>query len=662
MSRPPRRPPTILLAVLLAVATLAALGGSCGNGFVDYDDEDYVLANPHVLGGLNASNARWALTTFDAGNWHPVTWLSLQLDATLYGTSAWGDHATSLFFHLAAGLLIYSLLCRLTAAPSCAAFAAGLFLLHPLHVESVAWVAERKDVLSGFFFALTLWAYARYATAPSLGRYGAVALCFALGLTAKPMLVTLPVVLLLLDYWPLGRVPKDPGKKNLARFALEKLPLLALSLASAAVTVVAQSQGGAVVSTDRLPLDLRIGNALVACVAYLGKALVPVGLAAFYPYPRASGVWPQALLAAVILTAITVSAVKLKQSAPFVLVGWLWYLVMLMPVIGIVQVGQQSMADRYTYLPLLGVFVAVSWGVGSLVANRPSLWPVAAALGMAALALAAAGAKIQVTVWSDAETLWSHALAVTTDNHVAHNNLGRALTRNGQLAAAVGHFREAVRVKHDYPEAHSNLGQALARQGDLAGAVTELTLALRQKPDFSGAHVNMGNVQLLAGRPAEAVAEFRAALATEHPPAAAFAGLGAALTRIGDLSEGERQLERAMAIDPRNADVHNNLGINLKQQGRLAEARRRYTDAIEADPAHAEARQNLGALLIEQGHLADAETQFAELARRHPDAETFQALGIVLGMEGKRSEAAEAFARAAALRPGPARQPNGASP
>jgi hypothetical protein len=487
-----RRPPSrFVLALLLTVATLAVFAQVVGFEFVDYDDNLYVTANPYVKEGLTLAGVRWAFTTFAAANWHPLTWISLMLDWSIGGPGPRVFHLTNLILHLANVLLLFFVLDRMTGRRRPSAVTAALFAIHPLHVESVAWVAERKDVLSTLFMFLTLVAYAGFVERPGLVRRLAVVVLFALGLMAKPMLVTLPVLLLMLDAWPLRR------KRPWRHLVLEKAPLFALSIATGAMTFVAQRQGGTVGSLTLYPLGVRVANAVVATAAYLGKAIWPTRLAVFYPHPGASlSAWMVAG-SAVVLAALTLGAIHVRRSRPYLLFGWAWYLVTLAPVAGIVQVGWQARADRYTYIPLIGIFLGVVWAVSDHFAGRPALL---GSLASASLVMLGIGAFVQAGYWRDSETLFRHALAVTDNNAVAHNNLGTALLRRGLQSEAGEHFAEAVRIDPSFADAHSNLGVALGRQGRIDEAILEFQRALDLEPDHPDARRNLRRAEAIQRR------------------------------------------------------------------------------------------------------------------------------------------------------------------
>ncbi|MFL5339967.1 MAG: glycosyltransferase family 39 protein [Gemmataceae bacterium] len=405
--------PALILGLLLVASTLAVFGRCLANEFVNYDDPQYVTDNPHVKEGLTLDGVRWAVTSTDYLNWHPLTWLSLQLDTELFGLEPWGFHLTAILLHAADALLLFLILRQTTGALWPSGFVAALFALHPLHVESVAWVAERKDVLSTLFGLLAIAAYLRYVEQPGWRRYLLVLLAAALSLTAKPMWVTLPGVLLLLDYWPLGRLQKSSTRTVL----LEKVPLLALAATAGVLTVFAQHRGGAVESLELFPWDQRVGNAVVSYIRYLGMTVWPEGLAPFYPHPRGNlPVWPD-IGAAVLLVTITTVVLALRRRCPYLVVGWFWYLGTLVPMIGLVQVGEQARADRYTYLPLIGIFIIVAFGLSDLLRSRR--FP-RALLFAAAIAVILACATLtwkQIGYWHDSRALWAHAVAVTADNY-----------------------------------------------------------------------------------------------------------------------------------------------------------------------------------------------------------------------------------------------------
>jgi hypothetical protein len=508
----------ILVSLVLVAATVAIYWPVRDNGFVNFDDNIYITQNRGVHSGLSTEGLLWAFTTTAASNWHPLTWLSLQLDYQLSGLDPRGFHRTNVLLHVANTLLLFGLLRRMTGALWRSALVAALFAWHPLHVESVAWASERKDVLSTLFWMLTLWGYLLYVSQPAAWRYLVVVLAFALGLLAKPMLVTLPCVLMLLDYWPLRRflaqacadpdVPHSrPPAVSLGRLVAEKVPLLALAAASCAVTIYVQQRGGALGTLKHFPLPVRAGSAVVAYTGYIIKMVWPLHLAPFYPHPRQTPpVW-QVATAGLLLIGVTAAALWQGRRRPYLLVGWLWYLGTLVPVLGLVQVGLQAMADRYTYVPLTGLFLIVSWGLGELAA-RSSEWARASWL-VASLALAACMilSVNQVRRWHDSQTLWEHALRVTTGNYMAHTNLAAELQHDpARLSEAMDHYNQALTANPRFYPALNGRGVLFARLGDSANARSDFAAALEIAPQDARAHYNMAVILATQpGKSAEAV-------------------------------------------------------------------------------------------------------------------------------------------------------------
>jgi Flp pilus assembly protein TadD len=610
------------MGIALALAALAALPhvlGGLSRTFVNFDDNDYVYENQVVLRGLTSAGARWALTTFHASNWHPLTWLSHQLDVELFGTRAWGHHLTSVVLHGVNAALLFAALARLTGAVWRSAIVAALFGVHPLHVESVAWVAERKDVLSGLCFMLVLLAYERFVRRRGPWRYLLVAGLFAVGLTAKPMLVTLPPVLLLLDFWPLGRIAgsrsRGGGLSAWRSVFLEKVPLLALSGASVVVTLLAQRTGGAVKDAAFLTLTTRLANAAVAYTGYLGKAVWPASLSFYYPYPLAGHPPWKVGLALLLLAAATGAALGAMRRRPAPAVGLFWFLGMLVPVIGLIQVGGQAMADRYTYLPLVGLFVAGTWASADLVAR--GRFRVAALGGIAALAvgLLTATAAVQVGAWRDAATLYARALAATSENWVVHTNLGVVLAGAGRHEEAIGHYREALRIQPGFAVAHNDLGVSLAALGRHAEAIGHYREALRIRADFAEAWDNLGSSQSAFGSTGDAIAAYREALRIRPDFAKARYNLGVALGRAGRLDDALAAYREALRIRPDFADAHFNAGIALVELGRGAEAVAHFRGVLNIHPGDAEAWNNLGIALNASGRREEGLAALREARR-----------------------------------------------
>jgi tetratricopeptide (TPR) repeat protein len=610
--------------LFLILATGAVYWQVQSFNFVNFDDDQYISNNRHVQQGLTTESIAWAFTTSHAGNWHPVTWLSHILDCQLYGLDPGWHHVTSLLLHIANSFLVFLLFRRLWDHSPTAirtrdnlwqcALVAALFALHPLHVESVAWVSERKDVLSTFFWLLTMWSYLRYIERPLAHRYAPVLLLFALGLMSKPMLVTLPFVLLLLDVHPLGRFRLQQGP---VRVVLEKLPLFVLSVVSSAVTLHVQKAGGAVTSLQTIPLADRIANAAVSYVSYMGKMLYPTDLSVLYPYPIGLPWW-QTSGACLLLTAISLAAVRMMGSRPWFLLGWLWFLGTLIPVIGIVQVGQQSMADRYTYIPLLGLFIILAWAISEIFAQwrHRKIWlATTAAIGLALLAVTT---WRQVGYWHNSVALFEHALAISPRNYVAHNNLGNALVGLGRSTDAIVHYRKALQSSPDFDKAYNNLGLALSNQGQLKEAVEHYLQALRIRPDFEEAHSNLGSALVRLNRTAEAVEHYRQALQTKPDYAEAHYNLANALRKQDDPTAAVEHYFEALRMGLDRAEVHNNLANALRSLNRSIEAIEHYSQALILAPNLAEVHTNLAIALEDQGHTEDAIQHYLQALEINP--------------------------------------------
>ena len=578
-SSPQKR--NVVLGLLLVLATLALYNSVVHHPFVNFDDDRYVTDNAHVMAGLHWSTVKWAFTSFDEANWHPLTWLSHALDCQLFGLNPAGHHYTSVLLHAANVLLLFWVLWRATGATGPSLFVAALFALHPINVESVAWVAERKSVLSMLFFLLALWAYQRYVRKPGIRRYAAVAAAFACGLMAKPMVITLPFVLLLWDYWPLaGKSRSGADQENppyrLFWLVLEKIPLFLLSLASAIVTVKAQKAGDAIGSMVQYPLSVRLENAIVAYARYLAKAFWPTHLAPIYPHPGTSlKIWEVAI-SGILLLAITALVLAAKRRR-YLLVGWLWFLGTLVPMIGLVQVGTQAMADRYAYLPFIGLFIMVAWGAGELAEE----WHIsrASVAGVAAVCLVALAlmAHRQIGYWGDNFSLWSHAVQVAPDSFIAQDNLGGALLEAGHYDEAMQHFHAAVAIDGTDPMSRLNIAADEQRHGHWQ----------------------------------QAIDQYSRLVVTTHDPryrATAFSDMGYAYRELGDLAKAKQSFAAAVSLRPRTLRAWVGLGLVAQKSGDPAAAVAAYTQALMIQ------RWDLGYVLLAKALQQSGQIQGADAA------------------------------------------------
>ena len=628
----------------LAVLTFAVFSPTLHHQFVNYDDDLYVYDNPVVARGLTWQGVAWAFG-IHVVNWHPLTWLSHMLDCQLYGLHPWGHHLTNILLHTATVVCLFLVLREMTGALWRGAFVAAVFAVHPLRVESVAWVAERKDVLSGLFLVLTIWAYARYARHPgSPWRYSLVLLLFALGLMSKPMLVTLPLLLLLLDYWPLGR------EGNVRRLMLEKLPLLALSVAVCAITYLAQSK--AVHSGGVFTLQARLANAVVSGVIYLRQMFWPSGLAVLYPFPASlTPVWQWAG-AFLLLAALSILAWMQRRTRPWLLAGWLWHWLMLLPVLGLIQVGRQAHADRYTYLPQIGLIIALTWLLAELLAGRAALGSLMAA-AIAALAVCACR---QEAFWQDSETLWQRALACTRDNELAHTNLGAFYAKQGRSAEAIAQYREALRLNPDSPTANSDLAAQLLAQGKVDEAIALCRRALKARPDFAPAHFNLGDAFRQSNRIDDAISQYEESVRLDPSAADTQNILGMLLRQRGRVDEALVHYRAALALRPDNESLHVNVANALLQKGSLADALVEYRRALEIQPSDMEVQNNLAWQLATSPDASLRNgTEALRLARQADELAAGKnpvvlgTLAAALAETGQYAEAAASAGRAVAL-------------
>ncbi len=688
-----------LIAASLVLVTVALYWPAMRYDFVNFDDNLYVTSNVHVQNGLTLESVKWSFCNPVADNWHPLTVLSHMLDCQLFGLKPWGHHLTNVLLHALNAALVFALLQQMTGATWRSLFVAALFAIHPLRIESVAWVAERKDVLSGCFGLLSLIFYARYAQKSGTesspfadGKQKSIfyllsLFFFVLGLMSKPMLVTWPFVMLLLDYWPLRRfqplplalcppspipsvqsvpsVAKNPclihreadlrlesvAKSPLASLLFEKVPFFALAAAASVVTFVVQKRGGSLAAGESLPLGAHSANALISYCRHLGKMFWPTDLAVFYPYP---GHWPLAkvLLASVLLLGITALLIVKWRRYPFLLMGWLWYCGTLVPVIGLVQTGGQALADRHTYIPSLGVLILATWGAYELARHWRHHGITLLVAGSVALVCCMALTWQQIGYWKDSETLFRHALEVTENNYIAHYNLGDALLKKSQTDAAISQYQEALRLKPDYAEAQNNLATALVEKGQIDDAIRQYQEVIRLKPDDADVHYNLGNALLKKGEIDEAISQLQAATRLKPDDADAHYNLGTALDKRGQLDPAISQYQEAIRLKPDNAVAHNNLGNALVKRGQADEAISQFNEAIRLKPNEADTHYNLGIAFGRKGQTEEAIHQFQETVRLKPnDTNAHYNLGIALVKRGQTDEAISQFQEAIRLRP-----------
>lgn len=628
----------ILIGIFLVFATLSVYWQVKDFEFVSYDDNDYITANAHVQKGLTWDSVMWVFTTGHSANWHPLTWLSHMLDIQLYGLSPGPHHITNVLFHMANTLLLFVVLRRMTGSARRSGLVAALFALHPLHVQSVAWVAERKDVLSTFFWMLTLAAYTRYAEHPGRKTYLPVLLFFMLGLMSKPMVVTLPFVLFLLDYWPLGRIRQyELGIQELRtpisdlrvpvsslRFPgadfrgliLEKLPLFMLSALSSWVTFLVQQDSGAVKSLEKYPFYTRAANALVSYAAYIGKMICPRNLSYFYPYPDTVPVW-QIAGAGLFIAAVFFLMIRSAKRHPYFPVGWLWYMGTLVPVIGLVQVGGQSMADRYTYIPFIGLFIIIAWGIPEFISRRREIVLGGFAAGILSVLMIIT--YFQIKHWRNSITLFEHAIEITENNAKAHSNLGYVLLEKGNLEKAASHFKLALKIKPYSTEVHNNMGIALARLGRKEAAEAHFREALQIEPDDALANYNLGIILNEKGDATGAVFHFQAAIAANPRYTEAHYNLGNLFMSQRRIREAGFHFQKVLEFHPNDADAHNQLGIIFASLGKRNEALVHFRNAARIHPADANIRNNLGLTLLHAGKTEEAVRHFQAVLRIHPE-------------------------------------------
>ena len=638
-----------IICVLLGVLILAVYWEVQYHEFVNYDDGRYITENKHIR-DFSKENLIWAFTSSYAANWHPITWLSHMLDIRLYGLNPKGHHLTSLVLHIANSLLLFLVFARMTGSIWRSCFVASIFAFHPINIESVAWAAERKNVLSTFFWLLTMWAYVHYLQKRNLARYSTVVLFFAIGLMSKAMLVTLPFVLLLLDYWPLKRFEithlkrifsgdtknQIEYKQKLLNLIFEKIPLLFLVVGSCIVTLSAQKLAGAIVSIETVQTTTRISNALVSYLVYLEKMMWPKEFSVFYPYPFGESYIWEGLVSGSVLTGITIIILRLIKKAPYLSVGWFWYLGTLIPTIGLVQVGQQAMADRYAYVPLIGIFIIIAWGVPDLLQNYPFRKKLLSILSGIFFSVLITLTSVQLPYWENSVKLFEHAIEVTHKKYPSfvgiynnlgvvlnqqmkfeeamvhfnnavklqptysetHNNLGNAFSGLNRFQEANISYKEAIRLKPDYPEAHNNLANSLSKKReDLEEAIFHYKKAIQLKPEFYEAHFNLGVTLNKWNDSDQAIGHLQEAIRLKPNLSESYLALGNILIKKNKFKIAIDHLEVIIKTDPNNAIAHNSLGSALGGQGNFKQAIAHFNTAIKINPRYVKAHQNLGTAL-----------------------------------------------------------------
>jgi tetratricopeptide (TPR) repeat protein len=655
------KPQKAAVLALLIVCTIAAFLPIVQNKFINFDDTGYITMNGVVRTGLSLDEIRWAFTSTAEGNWHPLTWISHAVDCSLFGLEPGYHHAMNLLLHLVSSILLFLIFDRMTHARWQSAFVAFVFAIHPLHVESVAWAAERKDVLSGLFWMITIGAYTRYTRSPGMRPYLVTLALFALGLLAKPMLVTLPFVLLLLDYWPLGRLHFRTGPsigaleappRSREQILIEKIPFLVLSLASSLVTYLIQQQQGIVAPSIALPLSDRIANAIVSYAIYLRKTVLPTDLAIFYPH---SGVglpaW-QTGIAVLALGIVTFIGWKKRSSQPYLLVGWLWFLGTLVPVIGLIQVGLQALADRYMYLPIIGLAIMAAWGLSTLTRGLRYQKPVLAAGFIISVILMGAWTHVQARYWKDNFTLYEHALSVTKENHLAENNLGAALADSGRHSEAIPHIREALKILPNQVTIHVNLARSLVAVGERDEALDEYNWILGRRPADPLLHARIGDLLADEGKNEGATTHFLAAIRLDSTDLLSRSKLAEVYARASKLDEATNVCLALLRLQPDNSQAHDVLGVIAGRQNRNDDAAREFTLAIRFDSLNADALNDMGILYDRMGKGNEAFEMYQKAVRAdsgHGDAHLN--LGVALAKRQRLAEAADHWVRATRLNP-----------
>ena len=606
----------LLISICFVAAIIAVYWPVYNYNFVKYDDDTYVTNNTNIQSGLNWKSICWAFTTGYASNWHPVTWLSHILDYQLFGSWAGGHHLTNILFHILNTIVLFYVLMRMTGAIWPSAFVAAVFALHPLHVESVAWVAERKDLLSTFFWLLTMWAYILYVKKLKFKWYLTAFLMFVLGLMSKPMLVTIPFVLLLLDYWPLGR-------KFSYKLVVEKTPFFICSIASCTVTYLIQKSGAAITNIKTFGVQARISNIILSYATYIGKMIWPGRLAVLYLYPVDGLSLIKVGISGLVLLLISIYFIYAARHHRFLTTGWLWYLGTLVPVIGLVQVGAQAMADRYTYITLTGLFIIIAWGAKELAAKRHSL---VLSLLVVVLAAWALTASRQLKYWKNSLTLFEHTTQITENNFIILNNYIACLNEAGRFDEAIEQFSRLLKMKPDSPGVHNDFGFALLNAGRVPQAAEHFQLALKYKPDFPQAYYNFANALKKQGRFEEAVSCYKRALKLKPDYIDAYINLTSAFISLKKFDEAAESCNKVLEFDPCNVFAHGHLSMVLANTGKIDEAIKEVRFVLNFRPNDAQMHRNLGLFLESKGQIGEAIKSYRTALQIDPDNENLRQL------------------------------------
>jgi tetratricopeptide (TPR) repeat protein len=623
------------ISLFLVVITLALYWPVRTYDFVKYDDYKYAAANRYIQSGITSKSIRWAFTSGYASNWHPVTWLSHMLDYEIFGLNPGAYHLVNLCFHIVNTLLILIVFFRMTKALWPSAFIAAVFALHPLHVESVAWIAERKDVLSTFFWMLTMLAYVKYTEKTNALRYIITLLLFAMGLMAKPMLVSLPLVLLLLDYWPLERIklnikaerentrnnnPQGTLKKeSVLRMFIEKIPFFILTVLSSIVTFIAQQRSGAVQPFDVIDIKSRTGNAIISFVGYISKMLWPSRLAVLYPHPGDSLSLIKVVFFAILLILCTIVVILLSRKHKYFVTGWFWYIITLIPVIGLVQVGIQSMADRYMYIPMTGLLIIIAWGVKGLTASWKHHKRILTASAVLILSAMFVKTSVQLQYWQNSFVLFEHALDVTSNNYIMHNNFGAFLDEQGQMEQAIEQFQKSLAIKPNSAETRNNLANVLRDTGKADEAINEYYKAIKLKPNFSDAHYNLAIALSSQNKVDEAINEYREAIRLSPDNVDAVSNLALELSQKGDYSQSVELYKKALEIEPDNVITHGRFGLALSNLGDNEQAIREFQIVLKSRPDDTEMICNVAIILERQGNISEAIEQYKKALAIDPE-------------------------------------------